>query len=473
MRGQFADVVNKKHFAETPKNHYLCTLIMESDKINLGEQSVSRLFRLYFVPTLLGMLSLCIVTMADGIFVGQGVGPVGVAAVNIVFAPLMMLIGMGLMVGIGCSVMASIRLAHGEEQKARLGVSRALAGATAICVAIVLLMLIRPAATVKILGASGQLVAPAIDYLVWLTPSMIANMWSLIGLFVVRLDGSPRYAMWCNVVPGLLNILLDWVFIFPLGMGLKGAGIATSISITVGGLMAIFYLWGRAERLRLISLPFSCDELAELWLTLRYQMRIGVSAFLGEATMGMVMLTGNIVFMHWLGADGVAAFGIACYYCPFFFMIGNAIAQSAQPIISYNYGLDLLDRVKATERIAIQTALAFGVTVTAAFILFPRIMVELFIAADSQAAILAIEGLPLFAACIVFFIFNVTVIGYFQSVERVWPSVWFALMRGVLFLIPSFVLLPHLLGTSGIWLALTLSELLTTAAILTFYIARK
>lgn len=440
--------------------------------LDLGNTPVHRLFRIYFIPTLLGMVSLCVVTMADGIFVGQGVGPEGVAAVNIVFAPLMLLIGLGLMLGIGCSVMASIRLSRGEDVRARLGVTRALTAATLLTTAIILAMIVRPGATVRLLGAEGSLEPLAIDYLVWLAPALIANMWSLIGLFVVRLDGSPRYAMWCNVVPGAMNIILDWLFIFPLGMGLKGAGIATSLSILTGGLMAVWYLWRRAERLRLIRLPMDREGLADTWRTLLYQTRIGVSAFLGESTMGVLMFTGNLVFMHWLGPDGVAAFGIACYYCPFFFMIGNAVAQSAQPIISYNYGLRHYDRVRATLRLAILTALGFGIAVTATFIIFPRIMVGLFISPSTPAAGYAIAGLPLFAGCIIFYIFNITAIGYFQSVERVAPSVWFALMRGVLFLVPSFILLPQV-SVEGLWLALALSEGLTSLCIIVYYLIHR
>lgn len=445
---------------------------MEQQSIDLGRQPVGRLFRIYFIPTLLGMVSLCVVTMADGIFVGRGVGPDGVAAVNIVYAPFMAMIGLGLMLGIGCSVIASIRLAHNEIEKARQNVSYALAGATAVVGVLIALMMLFPRQTGRLLGSSENLMPLVTDYLLWIAPAIIFNMWSIIGLFVVRLDGSPKFAMWCNVVPGLLNILLDWLFIFPLGMGIKGAAIATAIAISTGAVMAIVYLLFYAEKLRLIRIRLDGKGIKSMLKALGYQSRIGVSAFLGEATMGMVMFVGNLVFMHYLSDAGVAAFGIACYYCPFFFMIGNAIAQSAQPIISYNYGLGLADRVRGTETLAIKTALGFGIVVTAGFVAFPQGMVGLFLDTHTEAARLAIEGLPMFAACIIFFIFNVTAIGYFQSVERVAPSVWFALMRGIIFLVPSFVLLPMAIGTPGIWLALALSEILTSICIIAYYLKK-
>ena len=130
--------------------------------------------------------------------------------------------------------------------------------------------------------------------------------------------------------------------------------------------------------------------------------------------MGVLMLTGNYVFMYYIGDDGVGAFSIACYYCPFAFMIGNAIAQSAQPIISYNYGLGEYKRVVATERLAIIWAVVIGVIVTEAFLLFPSAMIGLFLDSDTEAFNIAVSGMPVFSVAFIFFIFNLTAIGYFH-----------------------------------------------------------
>lgn len=443
---------------------------MSEKKIELGSAPVGRLFRQYFVPTLFAMISMCVVTMADGVFVGQGVGSDAVAAVNIVFAPMMMMYGVGLMLGIGCSVTASIQLSHGAVDKARRTVTYAMLAGTAIVTAYVIVMLADPEATGCLLGSSPTLLKPVVDYLVFFTPGLILNVWGMIGLFVIRLDGSPRFAMWCSVIPGLLNIILDYLFIFPFGWGLRGAAAATGISVSIGGIMAMVYLLRHAAHLKLIRIPFTLSSMGVLVRSVLYQMRIGISAFLGESTMAVLMYVGNIVFMRHLGDNGVAAFGVACYYCPFFFMMGNAIAQSAQPIISYNYGLGAMSRVRSTERIAIITALTAGIIVTAGFILFPVQMVGLFIGNESEAARIAIDGMPIFACCIIFFIFNLTAIGYFQSVESVAPSVGFALLRGLVFLVPAFLLLPGIMGVPGIWMALGVSEMLTGATIILYYI---
>ena len=172
--------------------------------------------------------------------------------------------------------------------------------------------------------------------------------------------------------------------------------------------------------------------------------------------------------MKYLGDDGVGAFGIACYYTPFVFMVGNAIAQSAQPIISFNYGLNLWPRVHQTRRIALCTAVLCGAVVTAAFSFFPEGLVGLFIPLDTNAADIAVKGFPYFSSAFVFFVMNITIIGYYQSLEKMKPAITFSLLRGCIFLVPAFLLLPSFLGDAGIWLALGLSELLTLICALSY-----
>ena len=275
--------------------------------------------------------------------------------------------------------------------------------------------------------------------------------------------------MMCNVVAALVCLILGWLFIFPFGWGLMGAALADTIGLFLGGVMGLVYLFRFAGKLRFYPLKWSFKSLRLSLRNIGYQCRIGSSALLTEATMATLMFVGNQVFMRYLGDDGVGAFGIACYYLPFVFMVGNAIAQSAQPIISYNFGLGYRERVVATERIALLTSAVCGVIIMAAFTLFPQLLVSLFLHPDNTAARIAIDGFPYFSTAFVFFIFNLTVIGYYQSVENVKPATALALLRGFIFLIPSFLLLPRAIGTNGIWLALALSEVLTTVAIIVMY----
>lgn len=446
---------------------------MKEKEIDFGRAKVSSLFNRVFFPTLLGMLGMSAMTAIDGIFIGHSVGSDGIAAVNIVVPVLMLLTGVGLMVGMGCSVVSSLRLARGQVLAARVSVTRAMLFVTAVAVVVVGAMLAFPDASARALGASEHLLPLVREYMVWYIPSWLFMLWTAVALFVIRLDGAPNLAMACSLTSAVLNVFLDWLFMFPFGWGIMGAAFATSLSTAAGGVIAVAYLLFFARRLRVVRVRVGWRALRAAARDLAGQCRVGSSSLLAEATLAVLTFMGNYVFMSYLGDDGVGAFGIACYYTPFVFMVGNAIAQSAQPIISYNFGLKAWPRVRAAERVALRTAVVCGLVVTAGFVFFARELVGLFVPLDNAAARLAVEGFPYFSAGFVFFILNLAVIGYFQSLERMRPATVFALLRGVAWLVPSFLLLPGLLGTRGIWLALSVSELLTFLCVAVFFAVRR
>ena len=434
---------------------------------------MSSLFNRVFFPTLLGMLGMSAMMAIDGIFIGHSVGSDGIAAVNIVVPVLMLLTGVGLMVGMGCSVVSSLRLARGQVLAARVSVTRAMLFVTAVAVVVVGAMLAFPDASARALGSSEHLLPLVREYMVWYIHSWLFMLWTAVALFVIRLDGAPNLAMACSLTSAVLNVFLDWLFMFPFGWGIMGAAFATSLSTAAGGVIAVAYLLFFARRLRVVRVRVGWRALRAAARDLAGQCRVGSSSLLAEATLAVLTFMGNYVFMSYLGDDGVGAFGIACYYTPFVFMVGNAIAQSAQPIISYNFGLKAWPRVRAAERVALRTAVVCGLVVTAGFVFFARELVGLFVPLDNAAARLAVEGFPYFSAGFVFFILNLAVIGYFQSLERMRPATVFALLRGVAWLVPSFLLLPGLLGTRGIWLALSVSELLTFLCVAVFFAVRR
>ncbi len=446
---------------------------MKEKEIDFGRAKVSSLFNRVFFPTLLGMLGMSAMTAIDGIFIGHSVGSDGIAAVNIVVPVLMLLTGVGLMVGMGCSVVSSLRLARGQVLAARVSVTRAMLFVTAVAVVVVGAMLAFPDASARALGSSEHLLPLVREYMVWYIPSWLFMLWTAVALFVIRLDGAPNLAMACSLTSAVLNVFLDWLFMFPFGWGIMGAAFATSLSTAAGGVIAVAYLLFFARRLRVVRVRVGWRALRAAARDLAGQCRVGSLSLLAEATLAVLTFMGNYVFMSYLGDDGVGAFGIACYYTPFVFMVGNAIAQSAQPIISYNFGLKAWPRVRAAERVALRTAVVCGLVVTAGFVFFARELVGLFVPLDNAAARLAVEGFPYFSAGFVFFILNLAVIGYFQSLERMRPATVFALLRGVAWLVPSFLLLPGLLGTRGIWLALSVSELLTFLCVAVFFAVRR
>jgi Na+-driven multidrug efflux pump len=209
--------------------------------------------------------------------------------------------------------------------------------------------------------------------------------------------------------------------------------------------------------------------LTSFYLTARnvgYMVRSGFSSMLGELAMSTMLLTGNYIFIRELGEDGVAAFSVACYLYPIVFMVNNAVAQSAQPIISFNYGAGNRYRVRRAFRVSLGTATICGVLATTFLTLAAKPLVGLFLQAGTKAYEIAIEGLPLFSYSAIFFAMNVAIIGYFQATEQNTRATLCMLLRGLIFLVPAFVLMPIFITPQGMWLAVPVTECMTLGVIL-------
>ena len=443
------------------------------DDIDFGTVKISKLFKQIFIPALLGMASWSLITVADGVFVGQGVGSHGIAAINICYPIFLVFGGFALMMGMGASVVAAIHMSQKNVKAARINITQAVWFSMAIVAVAMAIIYAMPERISLLLGASPSLLQPVIEYMVYLLPSAPFMVCAMIGLFAIRLDGSPKYAMWCNVVPAMMNMLLDWIFIFPLDMGIKGAAIASSLSSIVGGVLAFIYMGSFAKELKLYRLKATAKSIALSLRNIGYQCKVGFPAMLGDVTMAMLMFVGNRAFMEHAGNDGVGAFGVACYYLPFVFMFGNAVAESAQPIVSYNYGAGHAARVNATLAISCRTAVVGALLSVVAFTMFAQELVNMFIGTADPAAIIAINGFSYFAMGFVFFVLNLVAIGFLQSIERVVPAMIFALLRGVLFMVPCFVLLPELMGIRGIWLAMPITEAATFLLVVLYMLINK
>ena len=436
------------------------------DSIDFGRTKIEPLFHSIFFPTLLSMVFASFYTVADGIFVGQGVGSDALAAINIVAPVFLITTGIALMFGTGVSVMASIHLAQGNTKAADINITQALEVASLLMTVVVITVYCLRVPFLRLLGCSDVLLPLALDYLLYFLPGCVFIICQMIGTFVIRLDGSPKFAASLEIVPGILNIFLDWLFVFPMQMGIAGSAVASTLSSGVASAMVVWYMFFGAKTVRLRRLKLS---LTSLYLTVRnvgYMARSGFSSMLGELAMSMVLLVGNYVFIRKLGEDGVAAFSVACYLYPIVFMVNNAVAQSAQPIISFNHGAGNTRRVLQAFRLSLRTAAICGLLATMILVLGAKPLVGLFLEAGTRPYELATEGLPLFAASAIFFALNVAIIGYYQAIEQNTRATVYMLLRGLLLLVPAFVLMPMLIFPQGLWLAIPASECLTLCAIL-------
>ncbi len=443
------------------------------DSIDFRNEEIGKLFGQFFFPTLLGMVFNMAFIITDGIFVGHGIGPQGLAAINLV-GPIMMLInGLGMMFGVGVSVVAAIHLAKGNTKAARLNTTQAFIAGTMVSVLIGTLCYCFPHTVLTLLGADGTLYGPAYEYYIWFLPTCLLMMIETIGLFVIRLDGSPRYAMLSNMIPALVNIALDYIFIFPCHWGLMGASLATDIGGLVGVLMVAYYMFFRSKTLSFHRIKRSLKSLQLSLRNVGYMVRMGASGLVGELAVAVMMLTGNLMFKRLLGDDGISAYSIACYLFPLVYMIYSAVAQSAQPIISFNHGARLTTRVHKTLSFSLKVSIALGFAVSAVFFLFPSGVISIFLDNGTAAGTIATNGLPFYAAGFVFMAINICVVGYYQSVERAGLAVMLTLLRGIVFLVAAFVLLPTLLGEKGLWLAIPAAEAATTLVIIALNIAAR
>lgn len=440
------------------------------DSIDFGKENISLLFKKIFYPTLLGMVFTALLVITDGIFVGQGLGSDALAAVNIVAPIWLFATGIGLMFGMGASVVASIHLSKGNLKAARINMTQAIAVSSLflfICSAVILLF---TEPVLQLLGCSEKLLPLARAYLLGFIPFLAINALLCSGGFFIRLSGSPAYSMACSIVAAILNVILDFVFIFVLKWGIAGAAIATSLGSIVGAAIMLYYLFGKKRQLHFIRIKLSTKSLRLTIRNIKYICNLGFSSFLCEASVASMMLCGNYVFIKHLGEPGVAAFSIACYFFPIVFMLYTSIAQSAQPIISYNYGIRDKNRIRKAFIIALKTSFGCGIILFVITACFSSEIVSLFISADAPAHAIATHGLPLFAIGFIPFAANMVSIGYFQSVEQVGKAIFVTIMRGFVLLVASFIIFPQLIGIEGAWLAVPIAEIVTSLIVIAIYL---
>lgn len=432
------------------------------DSIDFGKDNVRVVFNRLFYPTLLGMVFSMVLNVTDGMFVGRGIGSLALAAVNAV-APLFTLSGgIALMLGMGGSVVASIHLSQGNERTARIVATQSVAASAVAMLLMTAVLLIWPEPIMKLFGCSDTMMPYALSYLKIFAPFLIMNGLILSVEFFIRLDGSPKYAMAGSMIGASLNIFLDWLFIFPFGWGLFGAALATGLSMTIGSVFLLAYMFSHKHQVRFTT--FKVSTLRAWGHTLRncgYMCKLGFSTMFAQLAVALMIIIGNNIFVRLDGDSGVAAFSVVCYLMPIVFMVYDAIAMAAQPVQSFNYGISDFARVRKAFRVALVTGVGYGALVVLLTTVFASSVVYLFIEKSDPAYAMAVDGLRLFSIGFIPMAINIVAMSYFQSVERILPAALISTLRGIVLMATCLLLMSKYWGNEGAWLAIPASETLT------------
>lgn len=420
----------------------------------LQTEKMTKLLLRYFLPTVTGMLVAAIHIFIDGVFVGRGIGSVGVAAVNIVVPLFTVHTGLGLLVGIGGATLVSIQFAKQNFDEARKIFTQSTI--TLVLISIVFmtitLLLIEPIAI--LLGSNDAILPLVKEYLVVIlifTPIFIMS--TALTNFV-RADGAPKFAMICTLIGAVINGTLDYVAIFILKWGLTGAAIATGAGNIISLIMMVIFFQSKRGNLYFVKIKSDWKKLKEIML-------IGVPSFLAEVGISIVTLAHNVIMMNLEGEVGVSAYGVVNYIYPLMLMIFLGLTMSMQPVISYNHGALKKDRVKEAIILVLKIAFVLGIVFFLSGIFFSKEMVNLFIVNEENVMQLASRGIRIFFSNYIFLGLNLSVVMYFQSIEKPKISAIITILRSVVIVLSCLFILPKFFGTDGVWISVPIAESLT------------
>ena len=424
--------------------------------LSLKEDSIGRLFLRYTMPTIAAMLVTGIYVAIDGMFVGHFIGENGLAGIMLGYPIGSILYALGAMIGMGASALVSIKLGEGNEQQAKNIVGNALSLCVVISLVTCTLGVIYGEALLRWLGAEGEILQMASDYLFWYFTLGAFPIISMAFSALLRNDGQPNRVTLIMILGGVLNVVLDWLFIVVIPWELTGAAIATMLSQLATALLCLQHFFSDKSQLRI-----TWQTLKLRWHDVGQICQLGFSSLLMYLYLSVVLTLHNKAFL-WVGKPiHVAAYGIVSYTEAFFYLIFEGIALGIQPITSYNTGAGRHDRVIAVRNLAFAATLGFALLGVAFIYSQPDWLVFAF-AGDNPAlhpvAVNGIQhyfwGLPMEGMLLV----GAT---YFQSINRAREASM--LSGGKLILISLFIFgLAKVLGVDGVWIALPMCSTVLT-----------
>ena len=411
----------------------------------------------YTIPSALAMFISSLYTIIDGIFVGQGVGDNALAAVTIVMPLTIMLFGIATMFAVGGGALVSKNFGAKKDIEGINLFRQVFKFLLIISTVISLVLAIFSSPIVSILGATESIKPLASEYLRYYALFCIPNLIGIALNSFVRNDNRPKLAMISTISGAITNIVLDYIFIFSLGMGLKGAAIATGLGQLVTVSIVIPHFIRKKGKLTFGNVKLDKSIIKEFT-------NIGVPSFFAEAAFSIIVFIQNIAIVNILGETGLSAYSIINYIKTNIYMVLLGLTFGAQPLISYNFGAKNAKNMLEIYKISNVASIIINIIFTTVCFIFGRVLIGIF-TADSNILEIAYNGLNI--TNLGFFIvgLNLTTTVYYQAVEVPKYSNLMCILRSVVFLPISVFILIKLMGVNGVWLSLLVSEVLSLIAV--------
>lgn len=417
------------------------------------KKNLLRQYLKYLIPTLITMTLFSTYTMVDGIFVGRGVGPDGLSAVNISQPFVTLAFGFAILISIGSLNLISHQLGRGNRERADELFSLASFMAVFFAVLIALLGFLFLDPLVEFLGAAGPMKDLVKDYLSIIIIFLPFYLTSYVFEIMIKADGRPELSTVFMVVSALTNIILDYVFIFLFGWGLRGAAIATGIAQVLPTIGYTGYFLSKKSRLNFKKFKLKAYMVKDIF-------SYGFPASLAELSTGFAILIFNKAIGSLYGAEGLAAFSVIAYVMTFVVNTMLAINQASQPLIGFYYGKDEPKSVLRVRGYMVMSVAIVSIMMVGAIEIWPEFFIRVFLTDTSKEFLaFASRALRIFSLAFLVLGFNITNGGYLTAVGRPRSDFFITIMRGYLVISAFVLIIENFLGRDLIWYALLGSDL--------------
>lgn len=421
--------------------------------MDLIKDDLGKVFRKYFFSSMGSALVMSIYLFVDAVIVGQAAGPAGAATMAIMNPAYGVLIFLALVCGIGGSVLMSAAWGEGNREEGNRFFTCGVILMAVVSVTIWLVLLIFHDPLFRLFGADDEILETAMTYAWWIIGFTPLIMLSVFLAFYVRNDGNPGLAMLAVLIGGTFNMVADWALVFPVGMGIGGAGLATVISnaLQIGILSTHFF--SKKNHLKLVK---DCG----FFQRAPKVVSVGFGAGMLDLANVVLFTLMNQQVMKLGGATYLALFSAVSTLSTFFQSIFAGVGQALQPIASANYGAKEMGRVQGVRNRSILVAGVLGIICSLIGILFPELVVKVTMDATPEIVELAHIAVRPYSVIFLFMALNVTSTYYLQSTLQDKKATTISLLRGLVVSGIMIFLLPALLGEGAIWWAMPVAEII-------------